>query len=296
LVYAVITHWNALDDTNETLRSTLASSYSNIKAVIVDNGSTDGSPDELSRLYPHIPLIKTGKNGSITKAYNLGVRYALDDGADYILMLNNDIKIDSRMVELLMDVIENNPEVGIVTPKIYYYDEPDIIWFAGGMRSRFDFGSYETSEGEKDGVQNSISKEVDYAWACGMLMSREVLEKIGLFDTRFYLYYDDVDISYRTQQFKYKIWYEPDAKMWHKVSHSTGSERFTYIWARSKMRLYRKHTRGLHQISLIFYTFLHSIFRAIIPRQDNLRARKYPLAYFRGLFDGLKAWKEQDDT
>lgn len=294
LIYAVITHWNAFDDTNECLSSTLASNYPNLKVVVVDNGSTDNSPEELQKLYPDIPIIKTGENGSIIKAYNFGMQYGLDHGADQILMLNNDIRIDPEMINLLMAVIEKDPKVGLVTPKIYYYDEPEVLWFAGGKRAWFDFGSYETFEGERDSPENSISKETDYAWACGMLMPREVLDKIGLFDTRFYLYYDDVDISYRVQQAGYKIWYEANAKMWHKVSHSTGSERFTYIWARSKMRLFRKHTSGLHQASLIIYTFLHGIFRVIFPRQDNMRPQKYPKAYFRGLWDGLKSWDGQD--
>ena len=86
--------------------------------------------------------------------------------------------------------------------------------------------------------------------------------------------------------------YVPEAKMWHKVSHSTGSAQFTYIWARSKMRLYRKHTRGFHQMSLILYAFLHGAIRAIFPRQDNMRIHTYPRAYLRGLLNGLKTKTE----
>ncbi len=289
LVYAVITHWNSLDDTTECLETVLASDYPDLKIIIVDNGSTDDSPEKLAQIYPTVPQINIGDNGvAITEAYNTGIEYSLTRGADYILMLNNDIVIDPQMVTLLVDASEANPTIGVVTPKIYYYDRPEIIWFAGGLRSRFDFGAYATHEGESDTPSNSVAREVDYAWACGMLMSRSLLEKMGLFDPRFYLYYDDVDTSYRAQQAGYKLWYVPEAKMWHKVSHSTGSAQFTYIWARSKMRLYRKHTRGFHQTSLILYAFLHGAIRAIFPRQNNMRIHTYPRAYLRGLLNGLK--------
>jgi len=115
---------------------------------------------------------------------------------------------------------------------------------------------------------------------------------MGLFDTRFFLYYDDVDMSIRTQQAGYRIWYVPEAKMWHKVSHSTGSARFTRIWARSKMRLYRKHTKGVHQLAIILFAFAHGLFRALIPSKKNLRMSAHSKAYFSGLIDGLRPWKE----
>jgi GT2 family glycosyltransferase len=212
----------------------------------------------------------------------------MDHGANYVLMLNNDTKLDPHMITYLVEAAEADSLIGVATPKIYYYDRPDVIWFAGGMRSRFDFGSYATHEGEKNSAENSVAREVDYAWACGMLMRRSLLEKMGLFDTRFYLYYDDVDTSIRAQEAGYRIWYVPQARMWHKVSHSTGSPRFTHIWARSKMRLYRKHARGVHQIGLILYAFAHGMARALFPRRDNRRMRVHTKAYFGGLLDGLK--------
>jgi GT2 family glycosyltransferase len=288
LVYAVITHWNALDDTSECVKSVLASSYDNVATVVVDNGSTDGSADTIEQNYPQITMLRTGENGAITAAYNHGMQYALDHSADYVLMLNNDTVVEAQMITLLVNSAENDANVGVVTPKCYYFEPPDVIWFAGGRRSRFDFGALDTHEGERDASENSQPGEVDYAWASGMLFKRELLEKMGLFDTRFYLYYDDIDICVRAQQAGYRIWYEPQALMWHKVSFSTGSARFTRIWARSKMRLFRKHTSGIHQLVLIAYAFVHGAVRALFPRQDNMRMHTHPKAYFQGLVDGLR--------
>ena len=288
LVYAVVTNWNGLQDTMDCLSTILASDYPNLKVVLVDNGSTDDSPDILARRFPEVAQVHTGNNGAITAAYNLGIKYGLEQKANYILMLNNDTTLSSDMISKLVHTAEADNSIGIVTPKIYYYDKPHTIWFAGGMRSRFDFGAYNTYEGMGDSLENNIAKEVDFAWACGMLMRRSLLEKMGLFDTQFYLYYDDVDTSIRTQQAGYKIWYEPSAKMWHKVSHSTGSARFSYIWARSKIRLFLKHTSGFHKIALIIYAFVHGIMRILIPRADNLRPNAHPKEYMLGLIDGVK--------
>jgi GT2 family glycosyltransferase len=270
------------------MESIVKSTYPNLKIVIVDNGSTDDSANVLAERFPLAAQVRMDHNGAVTKAYNAGLRYALNQGTDYVLMLNNDTVLDEAMTTLLVEFAEKDSRFGLVTPKIYYYDQPDVIWFAGGMRSRFDYGAYGTGEGETDSEGNSVEKEVDYAWACGMLMSRAMLESVGLFDTQFYLYYDDVDYSIRVQKAGFRIWYVPRAKMWHKVSHSTsGSAQFARIWARSKMRLYRKHARGLHRIGLLLYAFAHTAFRALLPRSDNLRMRAHLKAYVRGLLDGL---------
>jgi GT2 family glycosyltransferase len=288
LVYAVVTNWNGLDDTSECIESIQRSTYPNLQVVIVDNGSTDNSASVLAERFPMAAQVRMDRNGAVTAAYNAGLRYALKQGADYVLMLNNDTILDEEMTALLVEFAQKDARFGLITPKIYYYDRPEVIWFAGGMRSRFDFGAYGTGEGETDPQENSAAKEVDYAWACGMLMSREMLESVGMFDTQFYLYYDDVDYSIRVQEAGYEVWYVPEAKMWHKVSHSTsGSADFARIWARSKMRLYRKHSRGLHRVGLVLYAFVHAAFRALLPRSDNLRISAHPCAYIRGLVDGL---------
>ena len=293
LVYAVITNWNGFDDTLECIESLKKFDYPNYKVVISDNGSTDDSPERLAKKFPDIPVLHTG-DIAVTATYNAGIQFGLDNGADYILLLNNDVTFDPEMMTKLVAKAESDPSIGLVTPKIYYYDRPDVIWFAGGMRNRFDFGAYDTFEGEHDSAKSDQEREVDLAWACGFLMRRDLLEKMGLFDTRFYLYYDDVDISIRTYEAGYRIWYVPDAVMWHKVSHSTGNKKFARIWARSKMRLYRKYTSGLHFIGLVIYAFGHALLRAIFPREDNLRMHAHTSAYLHGLVDGLKAWTGEE--
>lgn len=291
-VFAIVTNWNGLDDTTECIESVLSSTYENLSIVIVDNGSTDGCADVLAERFPDIPQVRTGQNAEVTAAYNSGLEYGLSHGADYLLMLNNDTTLHADMIQHLVEVAQAGERIGVLTPKIYYYDRPEVIWFAGARCHAWDFGAYDRGEGQRDGPANNLAKETDYAWACGMLFSRELLEEIGLFDTRFWLYYDDVDICLRARQANYKIWYVPEAKMWHKVSGSTGSERFARTWARSKMLLYRKHTQGIHQIGLIAYAFGHSLFRRLVPSPFSEKINSHYGAYLSGLWEGLR-WRKQ---
>jgi len=286
-VFAVVTNWNGLEDTTECIESLLQSKYENLSIVIVDNGSTDGCAEILSQRFPTIPQVQTGQNAEVTAAYNKGLEYALLHDADYLLMLNNDTTLHADMIRHLVDTAQAKPQIGVLTPKIYYYDRPDVIWFAGARCHPWDFGAYDRGEGAIDSPSNNSTRETEYAWACGMLFSRELLEEIGLFDTRFWLYYDDVDICLRARKAGYKIWYVPEAKMWHKVSGSTGSKRFARTWARSKMLLYRKHTRGLHQVGLIIYAFFHSFFRLIFPSPFSKKINSHYGAYLSGLWEGL---------
>lgn len=264
-VFAVVTNWNGLDDTSECVNSVLQSSYDNVSVVIVDNGSTDDSATLLANRFPQVPQVKTGQNQEITAAYNAGIQYGLNHNADFILMLNNDTKIAPDMIEYLVCAAEKDECIGILAPKIYYYDKPDIIWSVGGRRNPWTFGAYDRKEGEGDLPSNSIAEEVDYAWACGMMVRKAVFDKIGLFDTRFWLYYDEVDVCLRAKSADFSVWYVPEATMWHKVSGSTGSARFARIWSRSKILLYRKHSKGIHLLSLVLYAFGHAFYRAMFP-------------------------------
>lgn len=289
LVYAVVTHWNAYDDTAACLRCVLASDYANLATVVVDNGSTDGSAEKIKAEFPTVSMVHTGNNGSIIEAYNTGMRFGLERDAEHILMLNNDIEFLPNMVSILTNAVTNDPTIGCTIPKIFYYQPSELLWFAGGYCTKLIFSVHTTGEGEPDGPQYSEEKDVDIAYACGMLITRTALEEVGLFDPRFYLYYDDVDISLRILQAGYRIRYLPDAVMWHKVSQTTsGNPRFTQIWARSKMRFFRKHATLGHFVFLVVYSFLHGFFRMLRPLRSNMRMHDHPRAYFTGLIEGLR--------
>jgi GT2 family glycosyltransferase len=286
LVCAVVTSWNNKEDTEDCISSVLASDYRALEVVMVDNGSTDGSPACIARRFPDVEQVHTGESGAITAAYNKGIAHGMARGASYILMLNNDTIIAPDMIRVLVSSAQEDRDRGIISPKIYYHGDAERIWFAGARRKRFDFGADAPYVGQVDGAANSTPREIDYAWACGFLLKRPLLETVGSFDTQFYLYYDDVDLCLRAQATGYKVWYEPRARMWHKVGASTSSARFAYIWAKSKMILFRKHARGIHLWALVPYAFLHVVYRTLRP-SSYAGNRGHPLAFLRGLWAGL---------
>lgn len=294
-VYCVVTNWNALKYTVDCVESLLKSDYANTKIVIVDNGSTNGCADELDKIFPNIPQIRTGFNGAVTKAYNLGLQYGLDHGADYLLLMNNDTIVDSMMITHLINAALEDPNRGIIAPKIFYFDDPTLLWYAGADKG-WDFGEVNGYKGQKDSVKASTSREVDYAWGCGMLFSRKLLEEIGLIDTRFWLYYEDAEISLRAQDAGSVNWYEAKAVMWHKEHGSTLSPKFVRIWAKSKILFYRLRNKGFILYALIAYAFLHGIFRSIISSKTNSYIKGNMSHYLAGLRDGLSVDLKQQHS
>src|SRR5713226_2615960 len=129
-LFTVVLNWNGMEDLMECLRSVKGSTYHN-EIIVVDNGSTDGSMAALAQQFPDIVVIETGKNLGFG-ANNLGISQALQDGADYVLLLNNDTWVDARCFDRLIQVAEENPQVGILSPRICYYSDPELIWYDGG--------------------------------------------------------------------------------------------------------------------------------------------------------------------
>ena len=242
-LWCVVLSWNGRNDTLACLKSLLLSRYDGLRIVVVDNASTDGSADAVRAAFPDIPLIENSENLRWAGGNNVGIRYAMEQGADYILLLNNDIEVDAEMIARLAQAASELPEAGILAPKIYYAAQPDVIWYAGGGVSLWRGLFWHDGIREKDVGQFEKARDVDYITGCAMLIRRAVLEQIGELDERFYLYGEDVDYSLRAKASGYRLRLVPGATMRHKVSASLGptSLRKFLIRTRSNLRLYRKY-------------------------------------------------------
>src|SRR6056297_688817 len=131
-VYIVILNWNNFQETIDCVESCKKLTYSNFKILLVDNGSTDGSEDILKKEFPGIPLIQTGENLGYSGGNNAGIRHALEQGADYIWLLNNDTVVDPQCLAKMVQTAESSNQIGMVGSKIFYHHSPDILWYAGG--------------------------------------------------------------------------------------------------------------------------------------------------------------------
>ncbi len=230
-VAIVILNWNNFEDTKECLDSLKKIDYPNYEVIVVDNGSEDGSAEKIARAFPHIKLIRNRENLGFAEGNNVGIKEALKDGPSYILLLNNDTVVDGNMLSKLVGSFESDTSVGIAGPKIYYYGQTNIIWSAGVRYDRIFMRPLFIGYREKDSDRFSKLKNVDEVSACAMLIRKEVIEKIGYLDEKFFTTAEDSEYCIRAKMAGYRIFFIPEAKVWHKVSSSTGGEdpRATHI-------------------------------------------------------------------
>lgn len=286
-LWVVIPTYNRADDLMDCLASLVIAGISRDQIVVVDNHSQDATIEQVHHHYPDIELIALNENRGATGASNVGFRYALQNDADFILRLDSDTVVDPGFTKPLLDQAVRNNEVGIISPKIYYYDPPDEIWYAGSDAHPWHFGTIHGHRHEKDFPQNSQVREVDYVWGAAMLIKAEVLRKIDGFDADFFVYYEEVDFCNRTKKAGYKLLFVPESKVWHKVGSAANNAWTAFHWNRSKMLLYRKHARNhFHLVSLVLYAFLYAFLSPIFKNKSGNRGPLGPA--LKGLWKGLQ--------
>ncbi len=247
LVYAVVLTYNHVEDTLECLDSLSQQTYKNIRVLVVDNGSQDNTPTLVKQKFPNVQVVETGQNLGVPWGYNIGFSTALEAGAEYVLMLNNDTILAPDMLEKLFDAATSDSNIAIAMPMVLYHDEPEVIWAAGAKRRIFPPAIVVIGEGKSEQRHAVESKEIEFAISCGLLIHRRAFEKVGLFDPGYFFYFDDWDFSERVRAHGLTICYVPSARMWHKVSRTTkqaGSRALFYqVYGESTTRFYRRHGR-----------------------------------------------------
>jgi GT2 family glycosyltransferase len=288
-VIAIVLNWNRVDDTQCCVLSLLQSDYSNLEVLVVDNGSDRVLYEQLQNtLPPVVHLLRSEENLGFAAGNNLGLRLALDRGADYALVINNDTIIDPAMIGQLVAAAEAQPEAGLLGPIIYYLNEPDLVWFAG---YRFSHGIYILRRGLRLAPPLRSVEEVDFVSGCGMLMRRAMLERVGLFSGEYFMYYEDLDLCFRVKAAGFKILCVTGAQMWHAVSASTGgaeSPLKQYYQVKSSLIFYRKHSHGFKRVLNITLRLGHASMTLI---NAMLHRRLKPAAlrmFLRGFHEGWK--------
>jgi GT2 family glycosyltransferase len=186
--------------------------------VVVDNGSEDGSPEALRNDFPDATLIRNGKNLGFAAGNNVGIRAALEMGAEYVLILNNDTEVDPNLIGELVSVCEGDRSIGISTAKMYFMNPPNLIWFAGSRVNLWTGSCKHVGYGETDHGQFDAITEPGFATGCCFLVRADLLKKLGGFEERFFIYSEDADFSLRCRKAGYRIVFNPRAKLWHKES------------------------------------------------------------------------------
>lgn len=249
-VAVVILNWNNPEDTIACLRSVAALDYPAVHTIVVDNGSTDDSVARIGSAYPEVEIFETGENLGYAEGNNVGIRHALGSNPDHVCVLNNDVEVPSNFITRLVEEAESDVTVGIVGPKMYFYDPPDMI-FAAGSLIEWNSGTLDQRgmwqrESEVGPLYSDHAEDVDFIIGCGVLIRRTVLEKTGLLDARYYLNFEDVDLCVRARHAGYRIRYAPRAVLRHKVSASLGqgSPRNTYYMTRNALLFFGTYLSG----------------------------------------------------
>ncbi len=221
-VLIVVVNWNGKQVTLDCLASLRAISYRNKEIVLVDNASTDDSVQAIANLHPGLTILRMKQNLRFAGGNNAGIGYALDHGADMVLLLNNDTVVDVDFLSPMVTRMCNDDRCGMVVPKILYFDRPDTIWFAGGIISMWTGTMKHVGIREKDRGQHDTAGTTAYATGCCVLTRKDAVEKVGTLDESYHMYTEDADWSLRMRRAGYTIAYEPQARVWHKLSVSAG--------------------------------------------------------------------------
>ena len=266
-VFVIILNWNRFNDTLACLESVqvLNTQGFDLKVLIVDNASTDDSLKRLKEI-KNVEIISNSTNLGFAGGNNVGIRYALKKGADYVVVLNNDTILEKDSLNHLVKTASDNPKTGALSPKIYFEkgyefqknkykiaDEGKVIWYAGGLIDwKNVYGSGRGVDEVDKGTFNQIA-DTDFATGTCMLFPRVALEKIGMFDEKYFMYYEDTDLSQRLKKGGFEVMYVPDAHIWHKVAQSSGigSELNDYFITRNRMLFGLKYAPLRTKLALI---------------------------------------------
>ena len=252
-VAVILLNWNGKEDTLECLASVKQLDYTSYEIVLVDNGSTDDSVNAILKQHPDVTLLQTGMNLGYAGGNNVGINWALEKDADYILLLNNDTIVATNLLSAFVSAAKLLPSGSILGAKIYFYDKPDTLWFAGG-RWRNESNSFEhIGCGQPDSDEFNHKIEVDYITGCALFANAATFKEIGLLDDTFFLTYEETDWCYRAKAKGHKCIVIPEAKLWHKVSSSFGgadSPLVNYFMTRNKLLWAKKHLSFLIRMEL----------------------------------------------
>jgi GT2 family glycosyltransferase len=218
MVAVILLNWNNAHFTAPCIRSLEKSDYSNAQILVVDNGSADGSPDALRKDFPRITLIRNDKNLGFAAGNNVGIRAALGMGAQYVLILNNDTEVDPELIRELVSMCEADDSIGISSPKMYFMNPPNLIWFAGSRVNLWTGSCKHVGYCETDHGQFDAITEPGFATGCCFLVRADLLKKLGGFEESFFIYSEDADFSLRCRKAGHRIVFNPRAKLWHKES------------------------------------------------------------------------------
>ena len=292
LFVSVLTlNWNGKEDTIECVDSLLKLEYLNYEVVIIDNGSKDGSVDAFKERYEDkVHIIENSTNLGFGGGFNVGIDYSINSEADYTLIINNDTVADKYFLKHLVNVAEDYEAVGIVTGKVYFYDDRNRLQTVGRKINRKTIYGSHIGSGVLDEGQFDEIKEYEFVDDVYWLVKNSLLEKIKGYDANnFFFMGEELDFALRARNAGYRIFFTPHSKVWHKVSRSTGglgNHKSLISTKFAQIVFYKKH---MNYTNLLFYSiykvFFHSPY--LFLKYFLIGKYKHAFGQLNGLWFGL---------
>ena len=231
----VISNYNGWQDTVQCLESLQKQTYRDFEIILLDDASTNDSVQQLQKhLTENTVFLPQEANVGFAAANNVGMRRALADGCDWVLLLNNDTVAAPDFLE---NLLRETPAGAVSRPKMLFLDPPDEIWFAGGELDRATGKVRHLGGHEKDGPAFAEKKQVSFITFCCVLLPRQVIEQVGFLDETLFMYCEDVDYCIRLADAGVPLWFLPDARIWHKAGGSAGGMLSVYYITRNTLYL-----------------------------------------------------------
>ena len=309
-VSIILLNYQNASDTIACIKSLRQIDYDNFSIIVVDNDSSDDSVKQIADFLlqtsePQLveildneaatfakdhsvkyTLIQSGENGGFGFGNNLGIRYALDvAGHDYVLLLNNDTEVKADFLTVLVDECVQDEAIGITSCRMYYYDDPKMIWFNGGKYHRctskiehYDFHQYQPAA--------IVDRDVSFITGCLWLIPKQTIEQVGVLDHSYFMYVEDMEYCHRVTQHQLKLHVTDKTCIWHKVgstSAQTGSGFSVYWMARNRIKFIRENVHGLCRWTSLLYSMSYFTLRWLAHRKVDLMKK-----HISGIYDGFR--------
>ncbi len=247
LVFAVVLNYNGFSDSKDCVESLLNSSIK-LRIIVVDNNSNDDSFKKLRYLFKDIDFISSKINLGYAGGMNLGIKYSLNNNADYIILVNQDVLVSSNFFVPLKNKFDLDPKIGIVSSKVLYKDNKNVIYCAGGRISELLCTGVAEYQGKLADKFANEDREISLAEGCFLIVKSEVFKKVGLLNEKYFMYLEDVEFSERVRKY-YKIIYASDSIIYHKSGAGKSWSQFTplYNYYYTRNRLWHYKSKNIYK-------------------------------------------------
>ncbi len=291
-VVIALVNFNGYRSTCDAIDSILGHIYVDDKVIVVDNASTDGSAQLLAQRYPTVKVLALDENRGYAGGCNAAIDFAVEQRARYVLLANNDIAFADDTIERLVKTADADDGIGIVVPRIYYYDHPKRIWAAGSTISKVTGLTRQRGmdANESDFPPESAPRDLDMCTGCCMLVRTSLVGIVGGMRDDFFLYYDETDWCWRIRRAGFRIVLDDSSRIWHKVSETVGVSSPTFWYYITKNHILfvgSNFPRARRAIALLYFTAVlvpHRLLLLVLPRE-----RTQTRAILRGCVDGYIA-------